>query len=465
MGRGSWAMLLVVAAATAEAQGFALSEIGTCAVSRAFAATAAPCADGSAVFWNPAALAVHEGLTVSAGVARIGVHSEFTRDSTGGLHEGDDMAEYPPHLFAAYRLSPRLAFGGGAYVPYGLTSAWRPDFPGRFVVQRASLRTIYVQPTVALALTPGWSIGGGPVIGHSTVELVQALDLSRQTLLPGITFGMLGVPRGTEFARATLEGTSTAIGYNVGVHGRLGAIRLGLRYLSAVRFEYDDSDAMFDQIPADLTVPAALQIPGGPSIPAGTPVDDLLSPQFTEGGPLSAQSVRTEITHPWQLQGGAALTIRERTTLSLEAAWMGWSAFDEVAVDFSNPATPDLRLIEDYETSWTLRIGAEHVLANGWAARTGLAVARSPAPDETVTPLLPEQDRTNFGAGLGVPIASGWTLDVGYLRVQGSGRRGRIVEREARSQRADELNEGFYVLTANVLSVGLRYGGTREAAR
>jgi long-chain fatty acid transport protein len=464
MGRGSWAMLLVVSAATAEAQGFALSEIGTCAVSRGFAATAVPCADGSAVYWNPAALAVHEGLTVSAGVARSGIRSEFTRDSTGALHEGDDVVEYTPHLFAAYRLNTRLAVGAGVYVPYGLRSAWRPDFPGRFMAQRASLRTIYVQPTVALALTSDWSIGGGPVIGNSTVELVQALDLSRQTLLPGLTFGMLGVPRGTEFARATLEGTSTAVGYNVGVHGRLGAVRLGLRYLSAVRFEYDDAGAEFDQMPADLTVPADLQIPGGPTIPAGTPVDDLLAPQFTEGGPFSAQSGRTEITHPWQLQGGAALTIRGRTTLSLEAAWIGWSAFDEVAVDFSNPATPDLMLIEDYETSWTLRAGAEHVLANGWAARAGLAFARSPAPDETVTPLLPEQDRTNFGAGLGVPLASAWTLDVGYLHVRGSGRRGRLVERDTRSQTASELNEGFYVLTANVLSVGLRYGGTREAA-
>ena len=400
-----------------------------------------------------------EGITIAAGVARIGVEAEFTRDSTARVHEGDDVVEYPPHLFAAYRVSPRLALGAGVYVPYGLTSAWRPDFPGRFVAERATLRSIYVQPTAAFALSPDWSIGGGPIFAHSTVELVQAVDLADQTLVAGLTFGLLGVPRHTQFARASLEGSATAFGVNVGIQGRVGNARIGVRYLSALTFEYDDATADFTQVPTDLTVPASVPIPGGPVVPAGTSVDDLLQPQFIEGGPLSAQGVHTEITHPWQLQGGVALDVGERTTASVEIAVLGWSSFDALPVDFENPATPDLTLLQDYETSWTLRFGAEHRLANGWEGRAGFAFTRSPAPDETVTPLLPEQDRLNFGAGIGIPVASRWGVEVAYLRTQGVGRRGRLIERDSRSETAEELNDGFYAIGANVLSIGVRYGG------
>jgi long-chain fatty acid transport protein len=449
-----------------QAQGFGVNEIGTCAVARGFAATAAPCADGSAVFWNPAALTDLAGLTATVGVARIGIAAEFAQDTTGRVFEGDDVVEYPPHAFVTYRLTPRLALGAGVYVPYGLTSAWRDDFPGRFLALRASLQTVYAQPTVAWELAPGWSIGGGPVVGYSTVELSQSTDLSLQTLAPGLTFGVLGVPRGTEFARASLDGSATGFGFNVGVHGRIGeTVQLGVRYLSSIDFEFDDADASFRQIETDLTIPADVTIPGGPTIPAGTPVDALLAPQFAEGGPLSAQAVRTEIAHPWQLQGGVAFAITSRTTLSAEASVIGWSAFDVLPVDFSNAATPDQELIEDYETSWTLRLGAEHRFMNGWNGRAGFAYSQSPAPDESVTPLLPEQARFNYGVGVGIPFAGRWTVDLGYLRVQGEGRRGRVVERASRTETAAELNTGFYTLTANVLSVGISYGSARGGSQ
>jgi long-chain fatty acid transport protein len=156
-----------------------------------------------------------------------------------------------------------------------------------------------------------------------------------------------------------------------------------------------------------------------------------------------------------------ALALTSRTMLSAELAVIGWSSFDVLPVEFSNPATPDQSLIEDYETSWTLRLGAEHRFMHGWTGRAGLAYSRSPAPDETVTPLLPEQDRFNYGVGVGIPLAGRWAVDVGYLRAQGEGRRGRIVERASRDETAAQLNGGFYELHANVFSLGISYGGAR----
>ena len=63
MGRYQWwcvrALCLVLAMSErAAAQGYGLYEQGACAMARAGAAVAAPCEDGSAIFFNPAAIAL-----------------------------------------------------------------------------------------------------------------------------------------------------------------------------------------------------------------------------------------------------------------------------------------------------------------------------------------------------------------------------------------------------------------------
>src|SRR5437879_1201387 len=52
-----FALMLVAGSAPASAQGFSVYEQGACAMGRAGAGVAAPCEDGSAIFFNPAGLA------------------------------------------------------------------------------------------------------------------------------------------------------------------------------------------------------------------------------------------------------------------------------------------------------------------------------------------------------------------------------------------------------------------------
>ena len=158
---------------------------------------AAPCPDASRIYWNPASPARTEGVHLLGGLAAVQLDGSFTQDTTGARYPGDVPLEIPPHLFATYQVLPRFNVGLGVYVPYGLTSQWEQDFPGRFSAQRASLASIYVQPNFAYDLVPGrLAIGGGPVIGISTVELAQSLDLATTptgALGPNntpITFGM-----------------------------------------------------------------------------------------------------------------------------------------------------------------------------------------------------------------------------------------------------------------------------------
>jgi long-chain fatty acid transport protein len=448
------ALALLGLPAAAGAQGFGLNEIGSCAISRAFATTSAPCDDASSIYWNPGVLPKTPGFSFYGGVSIIGIDGDFTRDTSFTKFEADVPTAYVPHIFLDYRGAGKLAYGLGVYVPYGLTSQWQDDFPGRFVAKKASLQSIYVQPNLAYQLTDNWSIGGGPIFGHSSVELVQAVDLSGVVTPAGPTFGQLGIPKYTEFARAKLKGSANAWGVAVGLHGKLTPTwEMGLRFLSQLSFKYDDADATFEARPTGLVL--AANNPFG--LPGGTSVDALVASQFTGTGALTPQKVATVIRHPAQIQAGFAYTGWEGTTASLDYAYVGWKSFNQLPVNFKGGA-PSKVLIEDYNNTSSIRFGIERRMTNGFALRGGLAAAAASAPDETVTPLLPEMDRGYATFGAGIPVMGRFKLDAAYMHVFASGRRGRIDERSSTSTSAQALalNSGFFTLNANILSLSLK---------
>ena len=101
------------------------------------------------------------------------------------------------------------------------------------------------------------------------------------------------------------------------------------------------------------------------------------------------------------------------------------------------------------------RFGIEHRLRNGATIRGGAAAAAAAAPDVTVTPLLPEQDRTYATIGGSLPLTRSLTVDGAYMRIFTPGRRGRLDER-APGQTAEQLNIGSYTLRANIVSLSLK---------
>jgi long-chain fatty acid transport protein len=458
------ALSIAILAPTARGQGFGLNDIGSCAVARAYAATGAPCHDASVIYWNPGAATTLPGLSIYGGAALIGVNGGFRADTTLHRYASNVPLSVPPHVFVNYtgRLGDRAAsLGVGAYVPYGLTSQWNSTFPGRFEAQKASLQTIYIQPNVAVEVVPHvLTVGGGPIIGHSDVELDQALDLSSVGVPgapAGTTFGLLGIPLGTQFGLAKIKGSATAYGWTVGalLHP-FSTVQIGARFLSALTFKYSGSTATFQQTPTGLILAGGNLL----GLPGGTPVDAVLAPQFASGGPLVSQSVSTKIVHPLQAEAGIGYTGLRQTTLDLDVAYVGWNSFQALPLTFGGPAALLSRsLLENYGNSWSARAGIEHVFgdsATGITGRGGFSYATTPAPPVTVTPLLPDMNRYNGAVGLGIPVARALSVDASYLHVFTQGRRGRITERTDPTQTAAELNSGFYDLAADVFSVSLR---------
>ena len=366
-------LLACGAPVAAHAQGFQLNEIGSCAVARGQAVTASPCKDPSDIYWNPAAAVSLEGWSVYAGIAAIAVGGGFTADTSRRFSKGDVPVEFPPNLFVNYGSKDnRWAVGLGVYVPYGLTSQWDNNFPGRFEALKASLASVYFQPNFAYRFAPNWEIGGGPVIGYSQVQLRQSLDLAQQFAQPNLTFGQLGVAAQTEFARAKLTGSGTAVGFNVGIHGALGPNwDVGARICRSSTSTTTTPTRPSPRFSPISRCPRATRS----AFPAGTPIDAVLSGQFAPGQTLSAQKVSTRIKHPAQFQAGVGYSGLVNSRIEGDFEWTQFSSFHALPLTFNGPASSQNRtLLEDYTNSWSVRVGAEHAFPVGIKGRLGFYV-------------------------------------------------------------------------------------------
>lgn len=434
-----------------EGQGFAFYQHGACATARAGAASALPCDDGSAVFYNPGALTDGPGWSFSGGAVSVFSRADFTSDRTGTTTEMDVDPRVAPHFFARYGMSERLGLGVGLYAPYAFGTGWPRDFQGSFISFDSSLGSIYLQPTVAYRIHDRLSVGVGVTGVVSWVELNRNVDLAEQ-VVPGLgaTWSTLGIPPGTAFAQATLSGDrALGVGAHIGLQARLNdRVHLGARFLAPVTLEYEGT-ARFQQVETGIRLPA--QNPLG--VPADTPLDQVVASAFVDG-PLVEQDARTQVTLPAQLAGGLAVQAAPEVLLSADLLWVNWSSFERVELEFEDSRLDDV-LVQNYQDALAVRVGAEVELAPEWKLRGGYVYNQSASPEETVTPLVPEGERNHLTVGLGWELQPGIRLDAAYHRLMQNDRRGRTLNPPSGTAPSVDLNDGLYTVDAHLLGFTL----------
>jgi long-chain fatty acid transport protein len=422
------------------------------------------------------------GLTVSLGATVIDAGGTFTYDYVSrppytGVDVDLQNDPIPvPHLYASYRVNEDLAFGLGTYVPYGLETVWPVKldngsfFDGAFEGYDNSVQAIYVQPTAAYRISDRLTIGGGPIVAISNVELNQVADLASVEVSdpeapasePDTTLGNLGVPHHTAFATSSLEGTG-AIGFG----GNLGLsfqaterLRIGIRGTLPITISYD-GDVSFEKINEEglqdlvFVPPSPLSLDGNGDGQKDTPVsaNQIVSPRFEGDGALTDQGVETELTFPAQVVAGISYQATERLELLADYQYTRWSSFDKIAIDFEK--APDRTREENYNDTHALRLGGAYDLTDQLTAQAGYLLNTPAAPDEVVTPLLPEARRNQVSLGLGWRPVDLLEVHASYQLLLQNDRRGRVRGPAPGNDATTALNNGLYEFGANLFGTTL----------
>src|SRR5262249_47217686 len=94
-------LVLLGLSESTSAQGYGLYEQGTCAMGRAGAGVASPCKAGSAIFFNPAGLALETTAIVSAEVTGVAPRGHFTNSTTSLVSSLKDRTIAVPTAYGA----------------------------------------------------------------------------------------------------------------------------------------------------------------------------------------------------------------------------------------------------------------------------------------------------------------------------------------------------------------------------
>jgi len=367
------AFLAAAAPLPAHAAGFALFEQGAKGMGFAGAFTA-QASDPSAIFHNAAGVAFLKGTQFYVGDTRVAPHFDFTGAGPfpGGLTEESAIAaQFPPAAYLTHAFSDRFAAGVGVNVPFGLASEWsNPDrYSGRYISTKAELKGFSINPTLAVQLSPRVALGAGVDFRLSSVTLER-----RVPVINPFTQSVIDAA-----AVSLTSDTNTGVGFNVGLLAKLSdSVSVGASYRSKVGIDYTgvSSFTLRSSGNAQLDAILATRVPQG-SLPTTTHIDF----------PAIASVGLAKVWNKW--------------TIEADVNWYGWSSFDQLPITLTG--RPDLSEVvtENYDDSFQYRIGIERVLNEAWSVRGGYFRDQTPAPPQSVSPLLPDSDRNGIAFGLG----------------------------------------------------------------
>jgi long-chain fatty acid transport protein len=423
MGVAAGFAVLLAAPAPAPASGFSIYEQGGRSMGFAGAYTAVT-DDPSAIFFNAAGLAFLEGKQVYVGGTLVMPQSTFSGASPFpglGVQETQRVGTLPvPAVYFSHRVSPRLAWGIGLDVPFGLKTKWaNPDtFTGRYIALETSLSGVALNPTLAVRVNDKVGFGAGLDLRFSSVRLVRrtgAVDPFTLTV--------------KDAAEVVLDSdTATGVGFNVGVVAKPRAgLSLGVHYRHKVKIDYSGT-ATFTQIPT-----------------GNDQLDAIVASRLPQGRP----AVETSIEFPSILSAGVARDWKW-WTVAADVVFFQWSTFDQLVLTFPTEPGLDSVIPEDYRNSWRVRAGFERRLEEGWALRLGYHYDRTPVPTESVSPLLPDNDRHCLALGWS------WTSASHHVFVDGGAWYLFLPQRSTEGMNRDGYN-GTYANSAFTLGASLGY--------
>jgi long-chain fatty acid transport protein len=302
----------------------------------AFVATAN---NPSAIYYNPAGITQLHGHRVQGGVLNhIGLN--YQHESLGGIDtEAEFEVIHVPQLYYTY--TPEggpVSFGLGLYAPFGLGLEWPEDSTFRTLAIESRLTFITLNPVLAYKLLPNLSVGFGPSISYSKVELRQGIGL-----LPGDEF--------------RYEGDDFGVGFNAGIlwqpHDRWS---FGANYRGATDLDYRGKSELR---------------------PFSTPVGS-----------------RAAVKFPMSVSGGISFRPTPQWNIEIAADWTDWTSIDNLVIENANTLAggTDFTLPLKWRASWFYHFGVTRSFESGVFVSAGYYFSENSTSERHFSPYVPDTD-------------------------------------------------------------------------
>ncbi|CAG0948682.1 Putative outer membrane protein [Methylophilaceae bacterium] len=364
-------LILGVAGSNAHAAGFALVEQSGSGIGNAYAGGAAAAEDASTIFFNPAGMTYVQGrqgvvalhlVRPSADFGNEGSVAGFGRPLGGEGGDAGGLA-YVPNAYYMTEIRPDLKFGIGVNVPFGLSTKYDKDWLGRFQAIKSDLKTVNINPAIAIKVNDQLSLGFGVSAMWAQAELTRAVNFVA----------------GESDVR--IKGDDWGFGYNFGaIYQITPDTRIGASYRSKVK-QHLEGDAKFGtpltanntDVKADLTLPENFSL-----------------------------SVFSRLSDKWELMG--------------DVTWTRWSRFKELRINRDDGSLLSLTP-ENWENTRRYSIGANYRYSDKLKLRAGVAYDEEAIKDEFRTARIPGNDRTWVALGASWQVSPISSLDIGYAHL------------------------------------------------
>ena len=480
----SVAVCCALVSLSAQAEGYKLFEQSVSSMGNAYAGRGAQITDASLVYSNPAALTALDGAQVSGGISLISANTHYRNaqaqsangQSVIGRSDGENsLNELIPFLFYRNKVSDRLSWGIGFYVPFGLSSDYNNDFVGRYFADETAIEVLSLQQSFGYQLNAHWSLGAGLSLNRAEGTLSKYKDHSGLCELgESRTNAMFNAPVYNDaycHSRYEVSGDDIAFGYTLGLHGEpITGTRLALTYHSAIRFKLK-GDSVISNSPI-----TGANVAGNPNflvVAPNLPAIDLATGKLAANSRLTEKS-KLKLTTPASAAFSLDQQLTKALSLQFSAAWTQWSAFEHIDI-LSDDGKPTISLstqlpqnlnnpgqigyIPQYwHNSWSFAAGATYVLQTDLIVKAGVAYDENPIAQSHKTARIPTDDRVWLTVGANWQLAADLSLDVayGYLFTADVS----INEREYNVQDEPLYNSGFqgaYSNKAQVVAAGINY--------
>ena len=393
----SLALVLVASVAReASADGWKVQLQGVKALGISYAGRAT-LSDASTVWFSPAGMTrLDRPWTITVGVPTIRYRLDYRDEGsrnllgqplTGPPSRNGGKTQAALYAYGVRKVHDRWRLGLGFNAPYGLESNYDETWVGRYHATKSKLTVLNYSATVAWKMSGSLSVAFGGDVQQSNAHLANMID-----------FGSIGAASGLPLlpqqhdGKIEFDAEDVSFGGNVSMEWE---VRQNVRIAALYR----------SQINHTVRGPVRFTVP-----PAATPL--------SAGGALFGDTTgEAELPMPHELSTSAAVDVAVGWTLVGDVTWTKWSAFQQLVLTFDNPSQPTQAQDASFRDSARLAGGLQvrPGLHNGrWEFRGGGLYERSPVPDATRTPRLPESNNAGVSGGASVRFGERADLDFSY---------------------------------------------------